>query len=465
MNVLIVKVCMKLKYSDTREKLNSMEFILYYMIHSHRISEVTTELEGEDVTVVGHVKQIRDIGSLRFIILEDETGKIQLKAEDGSQSFEKFDSLSREDCVKAEGSVEKDERAPKGKELIPTELDILSEAETPLPLDPNEKTEEELDTQLDWRVLDLRSEEMKSVFGLQRGIIESFTDTLRSDDFREIFTPCIIGTASEGGSEVFPVHYFGEEGFLRQDPQLHRELAVGGGFERVFELGPSWRAESSNTSRHLCEHRGLSVEQAYIESEKDIMELQEKLIVGAFKHLQENYKDELDRLDVEIDIPERPFPVLEFPEVYEILEDRGVDVEYGEEPGREGELELSEYVEEEYGHDFFFLNRFPFEEKGIFYIMKSDDPEFARSVDLVYNGLEVSTGGQREHRYETVMSQVDELGMAESDVDWYTRFLRYGVPPHSGFTIGIERFTMEVAGLDNIRRATLFPRTQERIDP
>lgn len=181
--------------------------------------------------------------------------------------------------------------------------------------------------------------------------------------------------------------------------------------------------------------------------------------------VKDECQKELETLGVEVDAPERGFPVLEFPDIYDILEDRGVPFEYGEEPSKKGEEELYKHVKEEYDSEFFFINRFPFEEKGIFYIMKSETPQWARSVDLVYGGLEISTGGQREHRHSKVMEQVDELGMEREEVEWYTKHLKYGVPPHGGFTLGIERLTMELLDLDNIRQAALFPRTPERLQP
>jgi aspartyl-tRNA synthetase len=437
------------------------------MIQSHRIKDVKREMEGEDVSLCGHVSKIRDIGGVKFLILRDSTGEIQVTAKEGrdEESFYKMEDLQREDCISVKGTVIEEEKASGGREVIPSSIEVLSESSSPLPLDTQGDVGLGLDTQMDWRPLDLRREEVQSVFRVQESLIDGMLEELKEREFRRIFTPSIIGTAAEGGSEVFPVHYYDREAFLRQDPQLHRELAIGGDFERVFELGPSWRAEKSNTSRHLCEHRGLSVERAYIEDERDIMSLQEEMIISGLKKVESECQEQLETLGVEVEVPDGSFPVLEFPEIYDILEEKGIQYEYGKEPSKEGEEALYEYVKEEYGSQFFFINKFPFEDKGIFYIMKSEDSQWARSVDLVYGGLEISTGGQREHRYSKIMEQVEELGMEKEGVEWYTKYLQYGVPPHGGFTIGIERLTMELLQLSNIREGALFPRAPDRLEP
>lgn len=437
------------------------------MLKTHTMEEVSPSLDGEEVTVAGNVSEIRDLGGIRFVVLRDGTGTLQItsKEENNAQVFEQIDDLAREYCVQVVGTVHKSDQSPGGREVHPSELTVLSEAETQLPLDTTGEIDVGMDTRLDWRSLDLRREKTKAVFEVEEALIDGMVEHLQSRNFSRIFTPCLLGVASEGGSEIFPVAYYNQEAFLRQDPQLHRELAIAGNYEGVFDLGPSWRAEKSHTSRHLSEHRGLAVEMAYIEDETDPMELQEDLVIAGFEKVKEECGNALDVLDVEVEIPERPFPVLEFPEIYDILEERGKDIEYGTEPDREGETVLTEYVKEEYGSEIFFMNKFPFEEKGIFYAMKSDDPEWARSVDMVYRGTELSTGGQREHRYDQIIEQVEELGMNQSDVEWYTKFLKYGVPPHGGFNIGIERITMKLLGLDNIRDAALFPRDPNRLVP
>ena len=288
---------------------------------------------------------------------------------------------------------------------------------------------------------------------------------LNKNGFVKTFTPCLMGATSEGGADVFPVIYFLKEAFLRQDPQLHRQLVIAGGIDKLYDIGPSWRADPSHTSRHLCEHRGCAVELAFISDEYDIMRVEEQLIISGLEKVKKECKEELEVLKKEITIPKTPFPIIEFPKVYEILEEMGKKVEYGQEPDREGESLLASYVKTKFKHDFFFMNRFPFGIKP-FYVMRVDDePEWARSTDFIYKGTELSSGGQREHRYNKLMSQVKEKKMSLESVKWFTEFFKYGVPPHGGFCIGIERLVMKMLDLENVKEAVLFPRTPERLIP
>lgn len=288
---------------------------------------------------------------------------------------------------------------------------------------------------------------------------------LVKNNYTQVFTPCLMGTASESGSDVFPVIYYNKQTFLRQDPQLHRQLVIAGGFDKIYDIGPSWRAEPSHTTRHLCEHRGVAVEAAFIKDETDTMRIEESMVVSAFKKVSKDCKPELELLDKKIRIPETPFPELRFPDIYDILEKMGKKVEFEDEPDREGELLLAKHVKKKYNHEFFFINRFPFKKKP-FYVMRVDeDPRWARSVDMIYRGLEMSSGGQREHRYPQLMKQVKEKKMDVSEVEWFTKFFKYSAPPHGGFCLGLERITQQLLDIKNIRDAVLFPRTPERFIP
>jgi len=253
--------------------------------------------------------------------------------------------------------------------------------------------------------------------------------------------------------------------FLRQDPQLHRQLTIAGGIEKIYDIGPSWRAEKSHTVRHLCEHRTCAVELAFIDSEQDTMRVEEQVITSAFKKVNEDCKKELEELEVTLKVPKSPFPELRFPEVYEILKKKGKKIEQGEELDLEAERLLWQYIQEKYpGAEFYFLNKFPFKKKP-FYVRKEDNSEQARSVDLYYKGIEMSSGGQRENRYKELMENIKEKKLNPKSVEWFTQFFKYGVPPHGGFALGIERITMVLLGLENIREAVLFPRDTERVAP
>jgi aspartyl-tRNA synthetase len=423
---------------------------------------------GKTVILSGWVTSIRDLGNLKFVVLRDREGEVQItgKKELTSKKVMKtMDSLNEEDVISVKGKVVKNKNAPGGKEVLPLKIEIINKVKSPLPIAMTKKIKSGLDKRLEYRPLDLRKLENVAIFKIQAKITETMEEYLREKGFLQVFTPCIMGAASEGGADVFPVNYFDKAAFLRQDPQLHRELLIIAGFDKIFDLGPSWRAEPSHTPRHLCEHRGCAVELAFIKDESDVMKVEEELIVYTLKKVKKECKEELELLGKKVKIPKTPFPELRFPKIYEILKKLGKKIPFGEDYDRKSEVLLAEYVKKKYKSDFFFVNRFPSKTKP-FYVMKVDEePRWARSVDLIFKGLEQSSGGQREHRYKKIVQQIKEKGMNVEGMKWFTEFFKYGVPPMGGFCLGIERFTMQLLDLKNIREAVLFPRTPERLLP
>ena len=424
---------------------------------------------GEEgrVKVRGWVSEVRDLGRIRFIVLRNWEERVQLTLKRGVTPDELFDlteGLTQESVLTAEG-VEVKEKVAKAvdREVMPERIVIHSRADPKLPLDPNWKVPAHLPTRLDNRPLDLRRSEVQAIFKIEATLIHGMEDWLREHGFLRVFTPAIIGAASESGAEVFRVQYFDREAYLRQDPQLHRQLTIIGGLERIYDLGVNWRAELSHTPRHLSEFRSIAVELAFIEDETDTMRVEEEMVRAGIKRVVEERQKELELLGVDLEVPKTPFPELRFPKVYEILEEMGKETEYGEDYDTESERLLWEYVKQEYDSDFFFVNRFPFKAKP-FYVMKYDDT-WARSVDLLYKGLELSSGGQREHRYDVLVSQIIEKGMNPKNMEWFTRHFAYGAPPHGGFAVGIERLVMKMLNLSNIKEAALFPRDPERVLP
>ncbi len=423
---------------------------------------------GKDVMLRGWVALVRDLGGLKFFMLRDNSGTIQVtlkKGESPQKLIDEAGKLNREDCVTVRGKVRKAGQAPGGREVVPEGIDVISRSEPVLPIDIGSKIETGIDKRHDWRSIDLRDPRNTAIFRIQSKIVEGMQEWLIKNDYVQVFTPCLMGTASESGSDVFPVMYYDKEAFLRQDPQLHRQLVIAGGFDRIYDIGPSWRAEPSHTTRHLCEHRGAAVEAAFINDEKDTMRIEEKVVTSGFRKVAKDCKEELELLGAKVTVPELPFPELRFPRVYDILEKMGKKVEHGEEVDREAELLLAKHVEKKHGHEFFFLNRFPFKKKPFYVMRVDDDPQWARSVDMIFRGLEMSSGGQREHRYDKLMEQVRMKKMKPEGVEWFTKFFRYGVPPHGGFCLGIERITQQLLNIKNIRDAVLFPRTPERFMP
>jgi len=290
-------------------------------------------------------------------------------------------------------------------------------------------------------------------------------DYLESKGFLQVFTPCLLGGTSEGGAEVFKLDYFGREAFLRQDPQLHRQLCIAAGLDKIYDLGPNWRAELSHTTQHLCEHRGMAVEFGFIADEKDVMTVEQEVAMAALERVRRDCGRELVVLNVGMQLPKIPFPEMRYPEIYDILGEYGKKVPYGGDIGKEGETILSKHVREKLKAEAYFINRFPSKVKP-FYVMRVDEePQWARSVDFVYGGIEQSSGGQREHRYGKIIEQMREQNISQEGMKWFTEPFKFGVPPHGGFCLGIERLTMALLKKENIKEVTLFPRTPERLLP
>ncbi len=423
---------------------------------------------GERVTVNGWVHDVRLLGGINFILLRNSEGILQVTAPKKAVPAEVMDqvaALHPEDVVRCTGLVKEAKVARNGFEIIPDKIEVINAAETPLPLDPRGVTDANIDTRLNWRTLDLRRPEVEAVFRVQDALLEGMEAHLRSKGFLRIFTPSILGGVSEGGAEVFKTDYYGKPAFLRQDPQLHRQLAMAGGLGKVYDLGPSWRAERSHTPRHMSEHRTIAPELSFIEDERDTMRAEEAMVVSGIRRVNERCQRELDLLQVELEEPSTPFPELAFPELYSILRRLGHEQPRDQDLDRESEKLLAEFVKREYGSDYFFVNRFPSRVKP-FYVMRVDDePEFARSVDLVYRGLELSSGGQREHRHERLLQQIIEKGIDPPGLMWFTEPFRFGVPTHGGFSLGVERLTASLLGIENVKEAALFPRDPERLQP
>ncbi len=430
-------------------------------------SDISPSMDGKTVSVAGWVESIRDLGSLKFIVLRDMSGTIQMVVKKGAVSegvSKAAGSLSREYAVKVEGVVKKNDRASGGREMVPAKITVIEKSDSNFPTDITDKTKSHLDTRLDWRSLDLRNIKNAAIFRLQSKIVAAMHEFFQKNRFIHVFTPSIMGTPAESGSEVFPVVYFDKQAFLRQDPQLHRQLAIAGGLDRIYEIGPSWRAELSHTQKHLCEHRTCAAEIGFIENEYDVIKLEESMMVYVLEKLANGAKEELKTLNVEIKAPKTPFPVIEFPELYRILESLGKKIKYGEDMDTEAEKLLADYVMEKHGSEFFFVNKFPFKLKP-FYVMRDGDSDFARSVDMYFREIEMSSGGQRENRYDNLMKNMKDKKLNPEVLEWFTKFFRFSVPPHGGFSIGIERLTKQIANIENVREVVLFPRDPERMVP
>ena len=422
---------------------------------------------GETVTVAGWVHEIRDLGGIAFLILRDKTGRIQIKFEKDEMDDELVETgldAPRESVVSVTGAVEEEPRAPTGVEVTPESVEVLSEADTELPLDPTEKVEAELPTRLDNRTLDLRREAGQAIFQIRSEILRATREEFRAADATEINTPKIVATGTEGGTELFPITYFGREAFMNQSPQLFKQLVAGSNVERVFEIGPIFRAEEHNTPRHLNEATSIDFEGAFCD-QHDAMDVCESVVVAAYEAVAENCADELEALDLADDfsVPETPFPRLSYEETIERINATGAldeQLVWGDDLPTEGEKALGDDVG---GH--YFITDWPAEIKP-FYIMDHDDDEtLSTGFDLMHPRMELVSGGQREHRYEHLLEGFEAQGLDPEAFEYYTKTFKYGMPPHSGWAIGGERLIMTMLDLDNIREAVLFPRDRQRLSP
>ena len=419
---------------------------------------------GESVRAVGWLKEVRDLGSLKFMIIYDKTGEVQVTAKEGDVSdnlMENIDSLNKESFISVRGKAVESEKAPGGLEVIPEEIEEVSRAPKKLPVDMSGKIGTNLDKRLDWRFLDMRRPEVRQIFQFQSKVVNLLNDFMQNQDFTRLSFSKLTQAATEGGTDYFPVVYFNKEAFLAQSPQLYKESVLVSGLDRVYDIGPVYRAEPHHTTRHICEYLSFDYEMI-AEDLSEVLDMEEKLFKYVFKKLNqdEEAKRIMEENDVSVEPPEH-IPRITFQEANEILKEMHVETEEHD-LTPEGEKKLCEHFEEKEGVPFVFVTEFPFEKKP-FYIMRKGENS-SLSFDLLYNGLEITSGGIREHRYEERVKNLKDKGLDPEKFD-HVRFFKYGMPPHGGLAIGIERLTQKILELANVREATLLPRDPKRLKP
>lgn len=429
------------------------------------IKRIPDLLKEEEIEIMGWVHELRDLGGIRFIVLRHYGDILQIalpKKEVPKELFEKFSELTKEDIIVVKGKLKESPKAPHGKELLPEEIKIISKSEQPLPIDISGKIETALDKRIDWRFLDVRRPEVFSIFRLQSKIIFFLNEFMQKNGFTRISTSKLVGAPTEGGAEYFPVLYFDREAFLAQSPQFYKELALASGFNRVYEIGFVYRAEPHHTPRHLCEYNSFDFEMVAFSME-EVMQMEEKLLKYVFDKINsdEECKDILKMHGVTLSFPNK-IPRVTLEEANKkILPEMGVEVEEGD-ISPEGERALCRWAEKEHGSEFVFLTEFPWKKKP-FYVKKKGE-KASWSFDLLYRGLEITTGGLREENYEQRVKNAIEKGYDPKQYD-HLRFWKYGIPPHGGLAIGIERLTMQILKLGNVREASLTPRDPTRLTP
>lgn len=441
--------------------------------------QVKPEHFGTTQTFAGWVHNVRAKGNIAFVDLRDRTGHVQFVLlrktldEQNPGLFETLTSLSDESCVAITGLVQQSEKAKAGFEVLPSTARVVNRAMSPLPMSLwDQNIDTGIDTRLDHRFLDLRTPRTRAVFAIRHTVIEAGTRYLRAQGFQEVHTSNIIGASTEGGTDTYSFEYFGKKAFLAQSPQLYKQMLMASGIDRVFEVGWYFRAEKHNTTRHLNESTAFDLEMAWIESEEDVMAQIEGLLHAIWKEVVERHPAELALLHADTTVPSIPFRRITYEDALATINGHddagrtGTKLVFGDDIGTEAEKILGRAMRDE-GHDFYFITKWPLAPKP-FYVMPEDgtmDSRLSRSFDLDYRGVELISGAQRIHDPALLEEGIIRWGLDPADFGSYLEAFRFGMPPHGGCGIGIERILMQMLGLGNIRETILFPRDTTRLSP
>ncbi len=429
------------------------------MIKSHYISELSSDMDGTEVTLAGWVNEVRETAKITFLIIRDSTGMVQVIGKRGEVADSIIESLSppKESVVSIRGIVRANREARIGFEIVPIEIVNLNPLSARIPFELTGKVPAEIDVRLDNREIDLRRREPSSIFRIESTILNTFTDILSREGFEQIRTPCIIAEASEGGSEVFPIRYFEREAYLAQSPQLYKQMAIVGGMERVFMIMPVFRAEKSNTVSHINEITQMDIEMAFATHE-DVIKVLIDTVKGILQAVKDRNADDLERLGVDLEIPDAK--IVTYKEAVEILRGLGSPIETGQDLSRDDERRLYEELGEAV-----VVKEFPTDIRAFYSMPKEGNPEISNSFDYIYRGIEICSGAQRIHRSEMLIEAIERKGLKPKDFEFYINAFRYGAPPHAGWSIGLERLAMQITGMKNIRECSLFPRDRKRLTP
>ncbi len=419
---------------------------------------------GKTIRMEGSVHTIRDMGDVAFVILRKSEGLVQCVFEEGKAAFD-LALLKEESAIRVTGVVSEEGRAPHGFELRLREIEVLSQPAEVLPIAISKwKLNTSLETKLSLRPITLRNPMERAKFRIQEGIVRGFRDFLHLKEFTEIRTPKIVARGAEGGSNVFKLDYFNKKAELAQSPQFYKQTMVGV-YDRVFEVAPVFRAEKHNTTRHLNEYTSMDFEMGYIDSFEEIMEMETGFLQYTFDLLKKEYAQELKML--KIDLPDvSNIPTVRFSDAKELVSekyDRKIKNPYDLEP--EEEVLIGRYFKEECGSDFVFVTHYPSKKRPFYAMDDPTDDRYTLSFDLLFRGLEITTGGQRIHNYQTILKKMEDRGMNPEDISSYLMIFQYGMPPHGGLGIGLERLTMRLLDEANVRETTLFPRDVTRLEP
>ena len=424
------------------------------------------EDHGTEATLGGWVEDVRNLGGIAFLIVRQRGGTFQVtvkkKADPGQ--FERASKLVRESAVAVRGTVHPNPQVRNGWELLATSVEVLSPAAAPLPLPVADKVHAEADTRFDNRTLDLRKPERRAIFHIRAVVADAFRSYLGGQRFVEVHTPKLAGAGAEGGATLFQTDYFGRRAYLSQSPQLYKQMLMATGLDRVYEIAPAFRAEPSDTVRHVTEFTSFDGEVAWIERQEDFFPFLEGVLDHAIESVRTKAKADLELLKVSPEAPKLPFHRLPYGEALEILRGRGKRVRDGDDIDTEGEKLLGDAMAKE-GHAFYFLIGYPSAIKPFYVMDDAGDPEYTYSFDLEFKGDEMASGGQREHRYDVLVAKMKQKGLNPENFEFYLKAFRYGMPPHGGWGFGLDRFVQKLLDLPNIREAILFPHDRVRLVP
>ena len=423
----------------------------------------------QEITIEGFVDNIRDLQYVQFLVIRDTTGKVQVtieKNESNSKLNAIVSNLTTESTVKISGTLFQNEKVKLNRmELIPNDILVTSKCLEELPLNYKDSKSATIDTRLNYRFLDLRSEKNILMFKVQTCMINAMREFVIKNNFTEIHTPKLISTASESGAEVFELNYFDRKAYLAQSPQFYKQMAMCSGFEKVFEVAPAFRAENSNSYRHTTDFTSFDIEMSYIESLEELMDFEENFFIAGLTAVKEMYGEQIKELfNVDVVIPTKPFPRIKLEDLYKELEkEYGFKMNFEDvgDMNAEAEKLASKYIMEKYGHEFVFVTDFSAKKRAFYHKRENGIPQGA---DLIWKGCETTTLALREHRYEVLCEQAKEKGLGK-DVEFYLEFFKYGCPPHGGFGMGVDRITMLLLETGSLKETMFIFRGPSRIEP
>ncbi|MDA9796822.1 aspartate--tRNA(Asn) ligase [Aquiluna sp.] len=436
------------------------------MLNRSKIGELAGQQDGP-VTIGGWVETLRDQKRIQFIIIRDESGSVQVTYPRPSEEdalADQVSALTHGSFVIVKGQLKHDERVKLGGiEILLEGLEVVSASlpDSPIAEDTS------IDKRLDWRFIDFRRPELNLMMQVQTTIEQAWREHWLANDFVEIHSPKLMASPSESHAELFKLEYFEGHAYLAQSPQFYKQMAMSAGLNRVFEIGPVFRADPSFTSRHATEFVSIDMEMSWIDSHEDVMGFQEELMVKAITAVKEKHGERIKELyEIDIEIPSTPFPRIPLAEAHEIIEKRGYKVPRTDgDLDPEGERQISQYAKEELGHEFVFLTDYPKHIRPFYHMRHEGNDALTKSYDLIWKGTEITTGAQREHRIEVLEAQAKDKGLDPEGLDFYMDFFRYGVPPHGGFGMGLTRVVMLMLELPNIREASFLFRGPNRLQP